>query len=559
MDGSVIYWGSHDFDVNVVPTSARSDVMAVAAGHSHVIALRRDGTVVSWGAINGGIFSSGGYTIEVSVPVSAQSGIVSIAAGNQHTLALKNDGRVIAWGVNFNGQTTVPEIAMTGVVAIAAGLWHSVALKLDGNVVAWGFNSDGQTNVPLAARSGVVAIAAGGSHTAALKKDGSVVAWGYNAFGQTTVPAAAGSGVVAIAAGGEHTVALKNDGSVVAWGANYDGQTTVPIGLHKVKAIAAGGNHTVALIEGAGKIEATGDFGQLQLGTVNDQQISLSNTGNLPLVIDRLAIEGLDYDQFHLLGTAPGTLAINASLPVTFRFTPTRLGAAKAALKIYSNDPDSPFVLPIKGTGNFELTATKPTASGSKFTYAPLRLDRSTGLMLQKITFSNTSGVLLNGLRLVLSKVASGVQVYSSSAGKTPGTLEVIYSNAIKANETISFDLVYFDPKRRTAESVNPVIKAEALMEPEPDSLPVAGPEVALRSVRATLQGPWLEWNSVPKANYVVEYSDDAGKTWFSAVHRLSTSGTRMFWIDRGQPETKTVPVGVPNKAGGRVYRVKKL
>ncbi len=230
-----------------------------------------------------------------------------------------------------------------------------------------------------------------------------------------------------------------------------------------------------------------------------------------------------------------------------------------AVLKIYSNSAQSPFVLPLKGTGNFELTATKPSIANSPFTYAPLRLDRSTGLMLQKITFTNTSGVLLNGLRLVLSKVASGVQVYSSSAGKTPATLEVIYSNVIKANETISFDLVYFDPKRRTADSMNPVIKAEALMEQEPDSPPVAGTEVALRSVRATSQGPWLEWNSVSRANYVVEYSDDGGAKWLSAVHRLSTGGTRMFWIDRGQPETKTVPVGVPNKAGGRFYRVKKL
>jgi len=57
----------------------------------------------------------------------------------------------------------------------------------------------------------------------------------------------------------------------------------------------------------------------------------------------------------------------------------------------------------------------------------------------------------------------------------------------------------------------------------------------------------------------VVEYSDDGGTTWLSAVHRLSTGGTRMFWLDRGQPETKTKPTGVPNQAGGRYYRVKRL
>jgi hypothetical protein len=186
-------------------------------------------------------------------------------------------------------------------------------------------------------------------------------------------------------------------------------------------------------------------------------------------------------------------------------------------------------------------------------------MDRQTGLMLQKISFTNTTRLKLEGLKLTLSKVASGVQIYSSSRGSMPGTYEVIYSKAIAAGETISFDLVYFDPQRRTADAISPVIKAEALLEPEADSLPVKGTEVKLLSVRVTPQGPLLEWNSVPRATYAAEYSDDGGKTWFSAVHRLSTSGTRQFWIDRGQPETKTKPVGVPNKPSGRFYRMKKL
>ena len=251
---------------------------------------------------------------------------------------------------------------------------------------------------------------------------------------------------------------------------------------------------------------------------------------------------------------------MGASSPLTLRFAPTRPGLLTAQLKITSNDPDTPiFTLDLRGTSTFNLTATKPSSIGSSFTYAPLRLDRQTGLMLQKITFTNTTGVKLEGLKLLLSKVASGVQIYSSSLGTAPGTYDVIYSNPIAANETLTFDLVYFDPKRRTADSIHPLIKAEALVEPEPDSLPVTGTVVPLRSVRATPQGPFLEWNSVPKATYVVEYSNDAGKTWFSAVHRLSTTTTRMFWVDRGQPETKTKPVGVPNKPGGRLYRVKRL
>jgi len=362
----------------------------------------------------------------------------------------------------------------------------------------------------------VVAIAAGFYHTVALKPASRVIAWGWNDYGSTNVPSSALSGVVAIAAGAYHTVALKSPGLL---------------------------------------------FGPTQLGQSVNSPIWVASEGELPLTGLLTEITGPDADQFSLPGTLPGSIAPGASpVPLQVRFTPTRVGLMNATLRLHSNDPGTPvFELPLKGTGTFNPTATKPSVSGSSFTYAPLRLDRQTGLMLQKITFTNTTGVPLHGLGLILSNVASGVQVYSSSVGQVPGTYEVIYSNPIAATKAITFDLVYFDPKRRTADSIHPVIKAEALVEPEPDSLVVPGTVVPLRSARATPQGPFLEWNSVPKASYVVEYSDDAGATWFSAVHRLSTTTTRMFWVDRGQPETKTKTVGVPNKPGGRLYRVKKL
>ena len=371
-------------------------------------------------------------------------------------------------------------------------------------------------------------------------------------MGQSDVPEPAQSGVKAIAAGGQHSLALKNDDTVIAWGSNYSGQILVPAAAQgNVEGIAAGWDFTSLLVR------SPGNFGSLKVGETREQTFFLHSLGDAPLINVSAVIEGQSADQFSISSAIPDSLAKDAQAPITLRFHPTRGGNCNATLRIQSNDPSGPFVLPLRGIG--VLTATKSNVSGSTFTYAPLRLDRQTGLMLQKISFTNTTGVLLKGLRLVLSKVASGVQVYSSSAGETPGTLEVIYSNAIQPNETISFDLVYFDPKRRTAESMNPVITAEALLEPEADSLPLAGTVVPLRSARTTPQGPFLEWNSAPKATYAVEYSDDAGNTWFSAVHRLKTAGARMFWIDRGQPETKTKPVGLPNKAGGRFYRVKKL
>ena len=69
--------------------------------------------------------------------------MTAVAAGSYHSLALKADGTVVSWGHNTSGQTNVPA-SLSNVVAIAAGGRHSLALKEDGTIAAWGENLAGQ-------------------------------------------------------------------------------------------------------------------------------------------------------------------------------------------------------------------------------------------------------------------------------------------------------------------------------------------------------------------------------------------------------------------------------
>ena len=62
--------------------------------------------------------------------------VVAIDAGNDHVLALKRNGTVVAWGHTSDGQTDVPP-ELSDVTAITAGSYHSLALKRDGTVVSW--------------------------------------------------------------------------------------------------------------------------------------------------------------------------------------------------------------------------------------------------------------------------------------------------------------------------------------------------------------------------------------------------------------------------------------
>jgi uncharacterized repeat protein (TIGR01451 family) len=250
-----------------------SNVIGVAAGGFHSIAVKSDGSVWTWGGNDDGQLGIGTYGPSlqgqgVPVPVTGLgpgSGVIAVAAGDRYCLALKADGSVLAWGLNGFKQLGVDGIsgsnvpvAVTGlgpgsgVIAIAAGEEFSLALKADGSVLAWGGNTyaelGGGAAVPVSAvpvtvmglgpGSGAIAIAAGGRHGMTLKSNGAVVAWGDGSFGKLgdgrtdahgSYPIGvnglgSGSGVIAIGAGFDHSLAVKSDGSVLAWGRNFYGQ-----------------------------------------------------------------------------------------------------------------------------------------------------------------------------------------------------------------------------------------------------------------------------------------------------------------------------------------------
>jgi hypothetical protein len=229
----VIAWGDNSEGQTRVPSL--ENVIAVAAGAEHSLALTSAGTVVAWGDNTSG---------QTTVPTGALTGVTQIAAGFNHNVVRKSDGTLLAWGASGYGRTTIPG-GITTATKVAAGSLHSLALLQNGTVVAWGDTTFGQSYVP-GSLTGVTAIAAGESHSLALSA-GTVVAWGSNAAGQTTVPTAALSGITAIAAGWNHSLALKSDGTVLAWGLSTGGQTTVPVGLSGVIGIAAGDAYSLAL------------------------------------------------------------------------------------------------------------------------------------------------------------------------------------------------------------------------------------------------------------------------------------------------------------------------
>lgn len=82
-----------------------NDVVQVAAGSGHGLALRSDGTVWAWGFNGSGELGDGTRTSRSTpVQVTGLTGVTQVAASGAFSLALRSDGTVWAWGDNRAGQ-----------------------------------------------------------------------------------------------------------------------------------------------------------------------------------------------------------------------------------------------------------------------------------------------------------------------------------------------------------------------------------------------------------------------------------------------------------------------
>ena len=149
-DGSVWAWGLDretqlgDASTDNLNTPTKviglDDMVAIAGGMNHTLALKSDGTVWACGRNLEGELGKGNFdsTISFVNQVSNLTDVVAIAAGSIHNLALKADGTVWTWGANSYGQlgngnndnmaSPVQVSGLTNVVSIASGGHQSLVL-----------------------------------------------------------------------------------------------------------------------------------------------------------------------------------------------------------------------------------------------------------------------------------------------------------------------------------------------------------------------------------------------------------------------------------------------
>lgn len=246
-NGTAISWGRNtpgeppqvpvpDFGA-LTPVAVVSSMGNISLTSGHSLAVMSNGTIVGWGYNNAG---------QCNAPApGAGLTFTAAAGGRSFSLGLRNNGTVAGWGDNTFGQLTIasPPVGMT-YTSVSCGLYHSVLRRSDGNVITTG----GYTVPSLPVGMTYTQAVAGGVHCVALRSDGTVVAWGTNADGQCNVPSSFAAAVTAVAAGEKHSMALLANGNIVCWGRNNEGQCNVPAlpaGLTYTQ-MSGGSTHSIA-------------------------------------------------------------------------------------------------------------------------------------------------------------------------------------------------------------------------------------------------------------------------------------------------------------------------
>ena len=239
-------------------------VLMVACGERHTAAVTEGGVFTfgsgKFGQLGHGNEASGLLPTRVRADLFNGEQVILLAAGVAHTVALSKEGKVYTWGYGEYGQLghnnkqrqsvprqVEPDRFQGGtVVFVAAGGCHSSAITTDEQLHVWGWGAHGQLGhgtrdnalVPEAVDTGAfggspVAMAACGDyHTLVVTCSGALWACGNGGCGQLGLNDREGrlyfarvglaefgnSEIVAAAAGHLHSIVVTKEGGILTWG-----------------------------------------------------------------------------------------------------------------------------------------------------------------------------------------------------------------------------------------------------------------------------------------------------------------------------------------------------
>ena len=228
----------------------------ISSGYDHSMVIDKNGKIWCWGRNNWG--QLGDYTIgDKYTPVSilgTNKTFCQISAGHSHSLAIDKNGKLWGWGYNLYGNlgdnTAVSKCTPVAIFgnhtfcSISAGWRYSLAIDNNGKAWGFGYNVQGQlgdntvvskrTPVSIYGNKTFCSISCN-YHSIGIDKNGKGWGWGYNNSGQLgdnsivsrrTPVSILGTNKTfcSISAGYNFSLAIDKNGKEWSWGINNYGQ-----------------------------------------------------------------------------------------------------------------------------------------------------------------------------------------------------------------------------------------------------------------------------------------------------------------------------------------------
>jgi hypothetical protein len=188
-------------------------------------------------------------------------------------------------------------------------------------------------------------------------------------------------------------------------------------------------------------------FGNISVGSSSTQTVTLINSGAASVTVSQASVSGAGFSNNGL--TPPLTLPPGQSSTLTVRFTPQAAGKVTGSLSVVSNDPHSPTMIALNGSGDQAQLSVIPTsvsfgdvAVGTLNTQTITLINSGTANVIISRATPSGNGFSTTGLTVPLTlsagqRTSFNVAFAPTSAGSVTGSL-LLVSDAPNSPSTIA-------------------------------------------------------------------------------------------------------------------------
>jgi hypothetical protein len=210
MSGSVESFGAdwYNFGVLKVPSTAKLDTVSVVSGANHGLALRANGSIVTWGIKESNLQTP-------PVKFDPTNPFVQVAASWGGSAVLRKDGSVSIWGSFWGtfGSSNVNKTFYTNDVVSISIQSNLLMLHRDGSVTSIDLDPSYKATLPVKITN-AIDVSAGRELHSILRADGTVYSWGYSKVHTELLTSGKSFGYIVDVACGTNNIMFKTDRGV---------------------------------------------------------------------------------------------------------------------------------------------------------------------------------------------------------------------------------------------------------------------------------------------------------------------------------------------------------